>query len=437
VHFWNLGGEDKSVHTLLMQIPRCSSESFSLRISAAFLLIFAATLPLPALGYRQLQCSPSNLNFGTVSIGQLETQAVTITNTGQTSATITAISVTNSEFLVSGIDLPLALAAGQSVSVSIIFAPTATGNTHGRVIFSSNASNPNLQLYVLGSGATAEVLTASPSSLSFGQVAVGTSATLPVALTNPGASAETLTALQLSGTGFSVSGPTFPLALSPGQSLTLDVTFSPQTSSVASGSILISGPNLNVPLTGTGVTVGQLTLSPTALSFGNVNVGTSMTQPLSLSATGGTVIVSSASSSNSQFSISGASFPLTIAAGQNTTIDAVFSPSQSGASSGTVTFASTASNSQISESLTGTGVTPQYTVSLSWSASTSSGVTGYNVYRGTAVGSYSKINATLDSTTTYSDSTAVSGVTYYYAATAVNSSGQESAYSSPVQVAVP
>ena len=62
-------------------------------------------------------------------------------------------------------------------------------------------------------------------------------------------------------------------------------------------------------------------------------------------------------------------------------------------------------------------------------ASTSE-VTGYNVYRSTSrTGRYNKINPSLDPDTTYRDATIVGGSTYFYATTAVNSSGQESGYS--------
>jgi hypothetical protein len=61
-----------------------------------------------------------------------------------------------------------------------------------------------------------------------------------------------------------------------------------------------------------------------------------------------------------------------------------------------------------------------------------------SVYRGTAAsGSYSMINPSLDGTAAYTDPTVVSGQTYYYVATALNSAGQESAYSAPVQAVVP
>jgi fibronectin type 3 domain-containing protein len=59
------------------------------------------------------------------------------------------------------------------------------------------------------------------------------------------------------------------------------------------------------------------------------------------------------------------------------------------------------------------------------------------VYRGAAAGNYSRINTTLDPITSYTDGTVVSGATYYYAATAVNSKGEESGYSSPLKVVVP
>jgi fibronectin type 3 domain-containing protein len=66
------------------------------------------------------------------------------------------------------------------------------------------------------------------------------------------------------------------------------------------------------------------------------------------------------------------------------------------------------------------------TVALAWSAPGSNGgasITGYNVYRGTSAGSETLL-ATLGNVTTWTDSTAVNGTTYYYKVTAVNSVGE-------------
>ena len=81
-----------------------------------------------------------------------------------------------------------------------------------------------------------------------------------------------------------------------------------------------------------------------------------------------------------------------------------------------------------------------HTVTLNWVASISSNVAGYNVYRGTVSGGpYAKLNSSsLVVGTTYTDSTVQSQQSYYYVATAVDSSGNESAYSNPpAQVVVP
>jgi hypothetical protein len=87
--------------------------------------------------------------------------------------------------------------------------------------------------------------------------------------------------------------------------------------------------------------------------------------------------------------------------------------------------------------LTGSG-SSSHSVSLSWTASTSSTVVGYNIYRGTTSGgSYTKLNSSLVTTTGYTDTTVLSGQTYYYVATAVDSTNVESADSNQAQAVVP
>jgi len=87
--------------------------------------------------------------------------------------------------------------------------------------------------------------------------------------------------------------------------------------------------------------------------------------------------------------------------------------------------------------VTGPGATA-HSVNLSWVASASANVAGYNIYRGTASGGpYTKLNSTQVSGTTYTDSTVQPGQTYYYVATAVDSSNTESAEPSAVQAVVP
>ena len=403
------------------------------------ILLFASGSPNAFANAPQLTHSPSILRFGNVDVGQSETLLVTVTNNGATTVTLSGVTVSDPSFATPNLTLPLTLPAGQCVEVSISFTPATTGWIPGTIQFSSSISNSALTWQMGGTGVDSQAVTASPSSLSFGQVTVGGSASLPVVLTNARSRAVNITGIQTTGNGFSVSGATFPLTLSAGQSLALTVTYAPTSAGLAGGSTFLTGPGLSIPFTGTGTSsgLGQLSLSPRSLKYGNVGVGTTETLPVTITASAASVTVSAATSSSSQFVLSGATLPLTLAPGQSLSVNVAFTPQSTGTVSGSISFSSTASNSPGIESLKGTGTGTNYSVNLMWNAS--SDVAGYNVYRSaTSSGSYSKINSTLDANTAYTDTSVVSGNTYFYAATSVNSSGEESSLSTPpVEAVVP
>ena len=247
-----------------------------------------------------------------------------------------------------------------------------------------------------------------------------------------------------SNSEFVLSGPvSVPFTIPAGQSITFNVAFKPTGSGTATGSVQLksnaSDSSVNVYFNGDGTTTtaGQLSISPSSVNFGNVNVGSTETHAVTMSATGASVTVSSDASSSSHFVLSGVSLPFTIPAGQSKSFNVGFTPTATGTVSGSLSFNSNAATAQVVESLTGTGTAPQYSVSLSWNAST--GVAGYNIYRSSsASGSYVKINSSLDANTAYVDNGVTAGNTYYYEATAVNASGQESARSSPpVSASIP
>ena len=80
---------------------------------------------------------------------------------------------------------------------------------------------------------------------------------------------------------------------------------------------------------------------------------------------------------------------------------------------------------------------PTHSVLLSWDASTST-VAGYNVYRSTVSGSgFTKLNLSLITTLTYTDTTVQNGTTYFYVARAVDSSGNESVDSTQASPTIP
>jgi fibronectin type 3 domain-containing protein len=111
-----------------------------------------------------------------------------------------------------------------------------------------------------------------------------------------------------------------------------------------------------------------------------------------------------------------------------------FAPTAAGSVAGNVSIVSNATNSPATEPLSGTGI---HAVSLSWNASPSQAA-GYNVYRGSASGGpYTRQNSSAVFQTAYADITVQAVQTCYYVTTAVDSGGNESAYSNEVQAIIP
>ncbi len=389
----------------------------------------------------QLSATPSFIDFGDVTVGTKHTQTATFTNSESTSVTISQANVSGSSFSISGLTLPTVLAAGQAASFSVAFTPAASGTSTGGITFMSDATNASLSFPLVGVGVVPGALTANPTSLAFGSVQMGSSRSLSETLTNSGTSTVSLSQATVSGAGFTISGLTMPTQLTAGQSLTFTVLFAPASAGTTSGSLTISSnaPNssLAIALSGTGAASGQLTVNPSSLSFGNVNVGTSKSLTSTLTASAASVTISSASSNSSEFSVSGLSLPATLAAGQSATFTLTFSPQASGSTSASVGFTTNASNTA-TLAASGNGVaTVQHSVSLAWHASTSA-VVGYNVFRGTQSGGpYQAINSSLVPATDYTDNSVAAGATYYYVLTSVNSEGLESVYSNPVKAVIP
>jgi hypothetical protein len=223
--------------------------------------------------------------------------------------------------------------------------------------FIGNAANTILQLQVAGSGVGSEAVTASPSIVTFGQAALGTTASKPVVLTNARAWRVILAGLQTTGPGFSVSGPSLPLTLESGQNVTLNVNFAPTSAASVGGSLFVSGVGLVIPLNGIGVASGQLVASPASLAFGSVQAGSSVTLMDSFTNTGGaSVTISQATVTGTGFSLSGLSFPLVLFPGASVTFSAEFAPQGAFNATGGITVVSNASNPTLNVALSGTSV---------------------------------------------------------------------------------
>lgn len=412
------------------------------------------TVPLYGAGVvsGQLSANPPNINLASGSSKVAET----ITNIGTTIVIIQSSSTSGSGFTVSGPSLPLTLGPNQSAAFSVSMlsgAATASGSitfscltrswTAGeRGKYEASATQgPKTSLVVPVSVTATPVvgqLTAAPSTLSFGTVQVGSTQSVSATLTNSGAGPVTISQATASGSGFSLNGFPLPMTLTPNESATFSASFSPQSAGTAAGNISVvsnaSNSTVSFALSGSANAPGQLTLSPASLNFGAVPIGKNQQLTATLTASGSSVTVSSASGSSSEFLLGGLSLPVTIPAGQTASFTITFTPQASGTASANISFAGTAS---AVEAVSGSGSSPQHSVSLSWVADRST-VAGYNVYRGSQTGGpYAKLTSAPTAATAYGDASVSAGLTYFYVTTAVNSAGNESTFSNEVQAAVP
>src|SRR5690349_8111693 len=101
----------------------------------------------------------------------------------------------------------------------------------------------------------------------------------------------------------------------------------------------------------------QLSATPTSASFPSIAMGVSGSQTITLQNGGtGTVTISTAAVTGAGFSTSGLALPTSIAPGQNSTFNVVFTPNAAGNVTGSVSLASDAPNSPLVISTSGSGL---------------------------------------------------------------------------------
>ena len=190
-------------------------------------------------GVGTLASNPASVNFGSVQVNGNSSRSVVLQNTGSASVTISQAAVTGTGFTMSGMSMPATIAAGQSASFSVNFAPKTAGSATGNVALTSNASNASLNVALSGTAVTPGSLTTGSSVMAFGTVQVGKNQKQTATITNSGGSSVTISSATITGTGFTLSGITTPLTLTAGQSTTFSVTFAPLTATSAAGTVSV------------------------------------------------------------------------------------------------------------------------------------------------------------------------------------------------------
>jgi hypothetical protein len=316
--------------------------------------------------------------------------------------------------------LPLGLSLSSSGVVS--GTPTASG-TSTFTAKVTDSTTPTAQTatrtYTITVAAAVTPLQITTSSLAAGQVGTAYSVTVQASGgTTPYSWSLTSGALPA---GLSLTAASGAISGTPTTSGTYAFTVKATDSTTPTAQTATKSLTLTVAVAATPVQV-----TTASLPGGEVGIAYSAT----LTATNGTAPYS--------WSLTSGSLP----AGLTLATSGVISGTPTTAATSSFTVKVTDSSSPTTTATANLSITitvaSNYSVLLNWTASPSSGVAGYNVYRSQVSGSdYVKLTSSPVSDLTYTDTSVANGQTYYYVTTSVDGSGNESGYSEIVQMNIP
>jgi hypothetical protein len=327
-----------------------------------------ATFPVSGTGTASTQTyllslSTGSLDFGNQAVGTTGSLPFIVTNKGTGSVSISQVTAAGPGFSVSGFSGAATLASGQSLSLAVKFAPTATGSVSGSVSVISTATNSPTTIPVSGTGTPSTQnyqLSFNPTAIAFGNQQVYSSSSLPFTLTNTGTGSVSISQVTITGAGFSISGFSGAATLAAGQSLPLTAKFAPNAAGSVTGSVSAVSTATNspatIPVSGTAVKP-MISVNPSSVAFGSVAMGVTNTQTITVLNPGsGTLNITQASLSPAGFNLSGLILPLSVAPGGSASFNIGFTPTSAGSLSGSLTLTNNATNPALSIPLSGSGV---------------------------------------------------------------------------------
>ena len=255
-----------------------------------------------------------------------------------------------------GVGLPLAPVTQLLVPPSAVGATALTAGTYGRGIW---------QIALASVGGAQTTATVTPTSLGFANTAVGqSSASQTVTVKATGSASLNITAVGFAGANpgdFTETDTCAGVSLKSAATCTVKVVFAPQMAG-ARGALLavtanVAGGQLQVPVSGTGMAAGAITLQPTSLNFGTAATSTTTAaQTINIQNNGGATVTLTSEVVSAPFKKTTSTCGTTVPPGGSCLVTIAFLPTAVGAATGTLTVSDSAGTQ--SAGLTGTGVAP-------------------------------------------------------------------------------
>jgi hypothetical protein len=232
-------------------------------------LALACIVPLSLVSVfgQTVTASPTSLSFANQVLGTSSpVKKITLRN-GQTTAITLSSIISNLADFTRSTGCPTTLAAGTNCTISVSFTPAALGLRTATLTITDSGSNSPQTVALSGTGVAA--VSATPSSLSFGNQAVGVkSPAATVTVTNNQAKNLSISSITTNLPDYTTSTtcPLRPKTLSGGANCTISVFFIPAASGTRPATLTISdnaSVSPTVSLTGTGASGALLSIAVT------------------------------------------------------------------------------------------------------------------------------------------------------------------------------
>ena len=317
-------------------------------------------IPLATAGtqFTTASIDPGFLTFPSQAVGTTSNaQALTLTNTGAIGLAVTSI------YLDAGFEetdncSSAIVNAGMSCNIQVNFTPGQTGSITGQLTINANIPGGQITIPLSGTGLSAGPVTASPGTLSFGQVQIGTtSPALSVTVENTTSAAVPLMSVSVTPP-FNISTNSCGTSLAANSDCAIAIAFNPTQAGSISGvlTLIDSVGTQTVVLSGAGAIAPTDALSPLSLTFPGTIVGEQSTSQIVTLTNNGDLPLTSISVSVGQGFQSSSNCGSTLVGNASCAITVTFSPSSAGELSGILTVSDAIRTQTVT--LSGTGLQP-------------------------------------------------------------------------------
>jgi hypothetical protein len=283
--------------------------------------------------------APTSLSFAAQAVGtQSAAQAVTITSSGNAPVVFGTPAITG-DFSETDTCAGKALAVAATCTVSVVFAPTATGARSGLLTLYANISGGQATVALTGTGTAPATIVLTPLALTFAATVVGqTTAAQTITIANTGGTPATLQTPAITG-DFVLTANTCGATLAASTACVVSIAFTPTASGTRTGTLSVTDSvgTQTAQLTGTGNAPATDTLAPLSLTFGTQQIGTTSAAALvTLTNAGDVALTLIAASTAGDFNVVN-SCGTSLAGHASCAFSITFTPTATGTRTGTLT----------------------------------------------------------------------------------------------------